>query len=125
MRLGNSLIRVRDKGALIATPARSHLADRGSKTAEIEARKGKVTPRNKAISAPSCITSYRDFGAKYPEKWCFQGNWCEANSVAWKPRLGKRKSAHSPHTLRASEFMKVGPIHTVDMIAQVVPFRSH
>src|SRR5258705_12783019 len=88
MRLGNSLIRVRDKGALIATPARSHLADRGSKTAEIEARKGKVTPRNKAISAPSCITSYRDFGAKYPEKWCFQGTWCEANSVAWKSRLG-------------------------------------
>src|SRR5882672_7922431 len=88
MRLRNSLIRVRDKGALIATPARSHLADRGSKTAEIEARKGKVTPRNKAISAPSCITSYRDFGAKYPEKWCFQGTWCEANSVAWKSRLG-------------------------------------
>src|SRR6266853_7029189 len=87
MRLGNSLIRVRDKGALIATPARSHLADRGSKTAEIEARKGKVTPCNKAISAPSCITSYRDFGAKYPEKWCFQGTWCEANSVPWKSRL--------------------------------------
>ncbi len=87
MRLRNSLIRVRDKGALIATPARSHLADRGSKTAEIEARKGKVTPRNKAISAPSCITTYRDFGAKYPEKWCFQGTWCEANSVPWKSRL--------------------------------------
>src|SRR5258708_39571457 len=87
MRLRNSLIRVRDKGALIATPARSHLADRGSKTAEIEARKGKVTPRNKAISAQSCITSYRDFGVKYPEKWCFQGTWCEANSVPWKSRL--------------------------------------
>src|SRR5258706_11832735 len=89
MRLRNSLIRVRDKGALIATPARSHLADRGSKTAEIEARKGKVTPRNKAISAPSCITTYRDFGAKYPEKWCFQGTWCEANSVPWKSRLAR------------------------------------
>src|SRR5258707_7181443 len=93
MRLGNSLIRVRDKGALIATPARSHLADRGSKTAEIEARKGKVTPRNKAISAPSCITSYRDFGAKYTEKWCFQGTWCEANSVAWKSRLERCSAA--------------------------------
>src|SRR6266404_119267 len=91
MRLRNSLIRVRDKGALIATPARSHLADRGSKTAEIEARKGKVTPRNKAISAPSCITTYRDFGAKYPEKWCFQGTWCEANSVPWKSRLAARR----------------------------------
>src|SRR6266436_5738808 len=87
MRLRNLLVRVRDIGALVGTPARRHLANQGSKTAEIEARKGKVTPRNKAISAPSCITTYRDFGAKYPEKWCFQGTWCEANSVPWKSRL--------------------------------------
>ena len=35
-RLRNSLVRVRHIGALIAIPARSHLATRDSKTAEIE-----------------------------------------------------------------------------------------
>jgi hypothetical protein len=56
------LVGVRDIGALIGTPPRRHLANQGSKTAEIEARKGKVTPRNKAISAPSCIINYSDCG---------------------------------------------------------------
>ena len=64
MRLRNLLVGVRDIGALIGTPARRHLANQGSKTAEIEARKGKVTPRNKAISAPYCITNYSRLGTK-------------------------------------------------------------
>jgi hypothetical protein len=37
MRLRNLLVGVRDIGALIGTPARRHLANQGSKTAEIEA----------------------------------------------------------------------------------------
>jgi hypothetical protein len=74
MRLRNSLVRVRHIGALIAIPARSHLATRDSKTAEIEARKGKVTPRNKAISAPTCITNYGGFGAKRPENGASEGH---------------------------------------------------
>jgi hypothetical protein len=72
MRLRNSLFRVRGIGALIATPARRHLANRGSKTAEIQARKGKVTPRNKAISAPNLHNKLRQFRSEMPEKWCFQ-----------------------------------------------------
>ena len=56
MELKNSAVRVREIGALIATRARCHLANRGSETAEIDARTRKVTPRNKAISAPICIT---------------------------------------------------------------------
>jgi len=87
MRLGNSLICVRDKGALIATPARSHLARPRFENRGNRGEKGQSDARNKAISAPSCITSYRDFGAKYPEKWCFQGTWCEANSVCVESRL--------------------------------------
>jgi hypothetical protein len=67
MRLKNSLVHVRDIGALIATPARPYLAIRGSKPAEIEARKGEVAPRNKAISAPICITSYGGFVTKCPK----------------------------------------------------------
>ena len=74
MRLRNSLVHVREIGALIATPARCYLANRGSKTPEIEARKGEVTPRNNAISAPICITSYGDFGTKCPKNGAFKGH---------------------------------------------------
>ena len=74
MTLRNSLVRVRYIGALVAIPARSYLATRDSKTAEIEARKGKVTPRNKAISAPTCITSYGGFGAKCPKNGASEGH---------------------------------------------------
>src|SRR6266481_3853040 len=74
MRLRNLLVGVRDIGALIGTPARRHLANQGSKTAEIEARKGKVTPRNKAISAPSCITNYGRLGTKCPKNGAFKGH---------------------------------------------------
>jgi hypothetical protein len=74
MRLKNSLVRVRDIGALIATRARRDLANRGSKTAEIDARRRKVTPRNKAISAPICITSYGVVGAQCPKNGPFKGH---------------------------------------------------
>jgi hypothetical protein len=74
MRLRNLLVGVRDIGALIGTPARRHLANQGSKTAEIEARKGKVTPRNKAISAPYCITNYSRLGTKCPKNGAFKGH---------------------------------------------------
>ena len=74
MRLRNSLVRVRHIGALIAIPARSHLAIRDSKIAEIEARKVKVAPRNKAISAPTCLTSYGGFGAKCPKNGASEGH---------------------------------------------------
>jgi len=73
MRLKNSVVRVREIGALIATRARRHLANRGSKTAEIDVITGKVTPRNKAISAPICITSYGFFfGTKFPKNDAFK-----------------------------------------------------
>jgi hypothetical protein len=74
MRLRNLLVYVRDIGALIAIPARSHFANGGSKTLEIEARKGKVMPRNKAISAPTCITGYGAFGTKCPKNGAFKGH---------------------------------------------------
>jgi hypothetical protein len=41
-------------------------------SAEIQARKGKVTPRNKAISAPTCIISYG--GAKCPKNGASEGH---------------------------------------------------
>ena len=46
-----------------------------------------MTPRNKAISAPTCITSYGGFGAKCPKNGASEGHDVSRNPSPWKSRL--------------------------------------
>jgi hypothetical protein len=58
------------------------------KLGKIEAKKGEVTPRNKAISAPILHNNLGRFRDEMPAKWCLQGTSSEAKLVPWKSRLG-------------------------------------
>jgi hypothetical protein len=74
MRLKNSLVHVRDIGALIATPARPYLAIRGSKPAEIEARKGEVAPTQQGYQRTNLHNKLRRFRNEMPEDCAFKGH---------------------------------------------------
>src|SRR5258707_7082357 len=89
MRLRNLLVGVRDIGALIGTPARRHLANQGSKTAE----KGQSDAAQQGYQRTILHNKLQPSRNEMPEKWCFQGTSCEANSPPWKSRLGQSPSA--------------------------------
>src|SRR5258707_12203973 len=109
MRLRNLLVGVRDIGALIGTPARRHLANQGSKTAE----KGQSDAAQQGYQRTILHNKLQPSRNEMPEKWCFQGTSCEANSLPWKSRLGnfdgpdltcsrrRDRSANNSQTCRA------------------------